>query len=189
MDWKDVGQAIGKWAPAIGAVLAPATGGASLAIGAAVGALTKVLGVPEDSKPEDIMKIITGDPEVRLKIIMAENAFAVAMGQQELEKLKAELADTQNARQRETEITRVTGKRDGNMILVGWVIILGYLGMMGFLMYHAAHGQPIKDDTGILFLLVGNLVTFVGMIMAYLYGTTKSSQAKTDIIARSQPIK
>ena len=189
--FQKIGDAITDYAPGLAGVLAlvPGVGTVPAAALAAVGALGRAVGLGSQAKPEDVLQAISVDPEIRLKAMVAENDFKAEMGRQEIEKLKTELADVQSARNREIEITKATGKRDWNMILVGWFIILGYIGMMGFLAYHAAHGQPIKDDTGILFLLVGNLITFVGTVIGYWYGTTRSSQAKTDIIARSPAIK
>jgi hypothetical protein len=188
--YQKIGDAVVDFAPGIATILAATGVGAPIAAAVgAVAALGRACGLGSAAKPEEVLTAISADPEIRLKAMIAENDFKAEMGRQEIEKLKTELADVQSARQREIEVTKATGKRDWNMICVGWMIILGYIGMMGFLAYHAAHGQPIKDDTGILFLLVGNLVTFVGIVVAYLYGTTRSSQAKTEIIARSQPIK
>ena len=189
--FQKIGDAITDYAPGLAGILAlvPGVGTVPAAALAAVGALGRAVGLGSQAKPEDVLQAISVDPEIRLKALVAENDFKAEMGRQEIEKLKAELGDIQSARQREIEITKTTGKRDTNMIITGWFIILGYIGMMGFLLYHAAHNQPIKDDTGILFMLMGNLVTFVGMVVAYQFGTTRSSQAKTDIIARSQPIK
>ena len=188
--YQQIGDAVTNYAPGIATILAATGVGAPVAAAvSAVGALGKAFGLGSNPKPEEVLKAISADPEIALKAQIADNDFKAEMGRQEIDKLKAELADVQNARSREIEITKATGKRDWNMIFVGWIIIIGYLGMMTFLMYHAAHGNPIKDDTGIMFMLMGNLVTFVGMVVSYLYGTTKSSQAKTDIIARSQPVK
>ena len=189
--FQKIGDAITDYAPGLAGVLAlvPGVGTVPAAALAAVGALGRAVGLGSQAKPEDVLQAISVDPEIRLKALVAENDFKAEMGRQEIEKLKTELADVETARTAEIERMKILGKRDWDMTLIGWLIILGYLGMMAFLMYHAAHGQPIKDDTGILFLLFGNLVTFVGMVMAYKYGTTRSSQAKTDIIARSQPIK
>lgn len=188
--FQKIGDVVADFAPGIATVLAATGVGAPVAAAVgAVGALSRAFGLGSQAKPEDVLQAISVDPEIRLKAMVAENDLKAEMGKQEIEKLKLELADAQSARVREIEVTKATGKRDWNMILVGWFIILGYIGMMGFLAYHAAHGQPIKDDTGILFLLVGNLITFVGTVVAYLYGTTRSSQAKTELLARANPIK
>ena len=97
MDWKDVALAVGKIAPALGAVLAPATGGISLAIGAGIGAITTAFGLPSDAKPEDILAAVTTDPEARLKLLVAENDFKSKQRDQELEEMKAILEDVQSA--------------------------------------------------------------------------------------------
>jgi len=189
--FQKIGDAVTDYAPGLAGILAlvPGVGTVPAAALGAVAALGRSLGLGSTAKPEDVLSAISADPEIKLKALIAENDFKSEMGRQEIEKLKTELADVQSARNREIEITKATGKRDWDMIIMGWAIIFAYIGMMGFLMYHAAHGQPIKDDTGILFLMVGNLITFVGMVVAYKYGTTRTSEKKTDIIARSPAIK
>ena len=75
MDWKDIAGKVGEWAPAIGAALAPATGGTSLLLGGAVSALTKYLGLSPDAKPEEVLTAINVDPDARQKAQNAENEF------------------------------------------------------------------------------------------------------------------
>lgn len=183
--FQKIGDAVADFAPGIATVMAATGVGAPVAAAfGAVGALSRALGLGTAAKPEDVLHAISADPEIRLKAMIADNDFKAEMGRQEIERLKAELADVQSARSREVEITKATGKRDWDMIIVGWVIILGYIGMMAFLCYHAAHGNPIKDETGILFMLMGNLVTFVGMVIGYKYGTSKGSADKTELMGQ-----
>ena len=63
MSWDDIGKTIGKVAPMLGTLLAPATGGASLAVGALI---SSVLGV--ENEPEAIDKALKNDPDAFLKL-------------------------------------------------------------------------------------------------------------------------
>jgi hypothetical protein len=183
--FQKIGDAVVDFAPGIATVLAATGVGAPIAgaVGA-VGALGRAFGLGSTAKPEEVLSAISADPEIRLKAMIADNDFVLKKRDQDIEEMKAELADVQSARSREVEITKTTGKRDLNMIVVGWVIILGYMGTMAFLLYSASIGRPIKDETGILFILLGNLVTFVGMVVGYLYGTSKSSADKNEQIGQ-----
>lgn len=63
MSWSDIGKTIGKVAPMLGTLLAPATGGASLAVGALI---SSVLGV--ENEPEAIATALKNDPDAFLKL-------------------------------------------------------------------------------------------------------------------------
>lgn len=63
MEWKDIGSMIGKAAPMLGTLLAPATGGASLAIGALI---SSALGV--ENTPDAIAAELKNNPDALLKL-------------------------------------------------------------------------------------------------------------------------
>ena len=63
MDWSKIGSMVADAAPALGALLAPVTGGASIAVG---GLISSVLGT--ENKPEAIAKAIQANPELALKL-------------------------------------------------------------------------------------------------------------------------
>lgn len=176
MDWKDVGKAIGSWAPVLGAVLAPVTGGVSVGIGAAVGALTKTLGVSPDAKPEEVMEMLTTDPEVRLKILVAEQEFKLKQREQEIEEFKASLQDIQSARQRQVESEKATGKRDYNLYILAWTIVVGFFVLLTTLMKVVLP----PDQNGVIFMLFGALSTGFGQVLQYFFGSSKGSADKME---------
>ena len=180
MDWKDVALAVGKIAPALGAVLAPATGGISLAIGAGIGAITTAFGLPSDAKPEDILAAVTTDPEARLKLLVAENDFKSKQRDQELEEMKAILEDVQSARNRQVESEKATGKKDVNIYVLAWTMVVGFFVLLWYLLK-----IPVPpDQSGVIFMLFGALSSAFGAVISYFFGSSKGSQEKSEIMGQ-----
>jgi hypothetical protein len=178
MEWKDVAGKIGEWAPAIGAALAPATGGASVLIGGAVGALTKALGLSSDATPDDVLTAFNTDPEARLKAQIANNEFLLKQRDQDLAELKTRLEDIQSARARQTEHEKITGKADKFLYGLALWCMIAPVALLVFLIYY---GMPRMTPE--VALLVGG---FVGIIIgeyktipAYFFGSSKGSADKT----------
>lgn len=178
MDWKDIAGKVGEWAPAIGAVLAPATGGTSVLIGGAVGALTKALGLSPDAKPEDILNAFIVDPEARLKAQIADNGFLLAQRGQDIEELKARLGDVQNARDREVKIVQATGKRDYSQEILGWVITVGFFTVLVMRMFIRIPPDQLEN----VGMLIGALIVAFTTVVAYKYGSSQGSANKTAAI-------
>jgi len=179
MDWKDVAGIVGKVAPALGAVLAPATGGVSLAIGAAVGALTNSLGLSPDAAPEEVLAAIQGDPEARLKLLVAENDYKLKVRDQELQELKIYIEDAQSARSRQVESEKATGRRDTNLYVLAWTIIIGFFALVGILLFV----RIPEDSTGVIFMLFGALSAAFGGVVQYFFGSSKGSADKSEQIS------
>ena len=170
---------VGTYAPGIAAILM-ATGVGAPAAGAvaAMGALAKSLGLPEDTKPETVLSTIQSMPESELKLsfIQADNDF-------KLRELEMRLRDVQSARNREVETTKVTGKGDYNLYALSWVVILGFLGVVIILLFV----DVPADQTNVLYALLGTLGAGFMLVLQYFYGSNKSSETKTDMIYNSTP--
>lgn len=80
MNWDSVKNFIGDAAPIVGGLLAPATGGISVAVG---GLIAKTLGVEE--KPEAVMEALQTNPEALLKIKELEKDERIAELQAEMQ--------------------------------------------------------------------------------------------------------
>lgn len=191
MDWKDVASAVGSIAPALGAALAPFTGGISAAAGVAVGALGKAIGKKDGEavSPQEVLDFIATDPEWKLKMIQAENSFLLEMRKLDLEEYRATLGDISNARQRQLEHEKVTGTTDWNMYILAWTVVVGFFVLVSLLMYWSHQNIPLKDNTGALFMLLGSLSTGFGMVLQYFFGSSKSSTDKTNLLAKAEPIR
>jgi hypothetical protein len=148
-----------------------------------VSVLLKALGLKPDAKPEDAMKIITTDPEVQLKLIVAENEFKLKQREQEIEELKTRLSDVQSARSREVEIVKATGKKDLNLYVLSWVIMGGFIGLIGALIFFQfSYGKTLQSDP-IITLCLGSFATDAGMVVGYFFGSSKGSHDKDRYIA------
>jgi hypothetical protein len=178
--FQKIGDAVVDFAPGIATVLAATGVGAPIAAAVgAVGALGRSFGLGSSAKPEDVLTAISADPELRLKAMIAENDFKVEMGKQELEAMKAQLADVQSARTRQVESEKASGRRDYSLYVLAWTIIGGYFLLMGGLLYFSYQGRPISDQTGVLFMLFGTLSTSFGMVVGYFFGSSKGSADKS----------
>lgn len=182
---KEIATQIGQWAPAIGTALAGFTGGISAPIGIALGALSKVFGLPEDSKPEEILNAIVADPEARLKIMQAENEFNLKTAELRIKELDMLLDDTQDARKMRIEHEQVTGRGDLNLYILAWVVVTGFFGLILALL----NIELPKDQNGVVFMLFGSLATGFGQVLQFFFGSSKGSYDKTALLARAPAVK
>jgi len=184
--FQKIGDAVTDYAPGLAGILAlvPGVGTVPAAALGAVAALGRSLGLGSAARPEDVLQAISADPEIRLKAMVAENDFAVKMGQRDLDKLKAELADVQSARSRQVESEKATGKRDYNLYILAWVIMGGFLGIiLAMIIGQYFYGKTLQNDP-LLMLLMGSLSTNAGMVVGYFFGSSKSSADKNDQIGQ-----
>lgn len=179
-----IGDAIADYAPALAGVLtATGVGVPAAAAVAAVGGLARTFGLGSDAKPEEVLAAISADPEIRLKAMIAEQSFKAEMGRQEIEKLKAQLADVQGARTMRTEHEKITGKSDYNLYFLAWTIVVGFFALMGLLFHYTLP----PDQNGVIFVLFGALASGFGQVLSFFFGSNKSSENKTAMIYNSTP--
>jgi hypothetical protein len=171
MGWKDVGQAVSKFAPLLGTALGgPAAGGAvSLLLGA--------LGLGGGTTPEQVANML-GDPATVIKLKEMENTHQVSLGHLALQIDQGIMADKQNARGREIEITKATGTRDTNLYLLAWTVIAGFFGITALLTFRT---MP-EVNVGPVNQLYGALAMGFGAVIGYFFGSSQSSDLKTRIM-------
>ena len=80
---------------------------------------------------------------------------------------------------REIEMARATGKKDINLYVLAWLVVVGFFSSIGTLMFI----KLPEDSSGVVFILFGALVAGFGSVMNYSFGTTKSSSDKTTLLA------
>ena len=177
MQWKDVGNVIGKAAPLIGTLLGGPAGGA---VGAMV---ASALGVKNDKQA--VIDALKTDPQALVKIKELEmkhqeelQRLALQKGQLDLQELQAKLQDTQSARQREMENVKNTGKADYNLYFLAWSIVLGFIGLIVLLSFHILP----KDTNGVIFMLFGALAAAFGQVIQYFFGSSVGSKEKTHLM-------
>lgn len=169
-DWRAL---VGTVAPTIATAI-----GGPLA-GMAVKALSSaVLGTPEGSE-EDIAKALQGaSPETLLALKKADQEFAVRLKELDIDLEKLHAGDRASARDREIK----TGDNWTPRILAG-AVTAGFFGVLFHLM---ANG--IVDDAGgnALLIMLGSLGTAWTGIVAYYFGSSAGSAAKTNIMAKAK---
>lgn len=173
----DFTQIIKTAAPWIGTALAGPLGGL------AVEAATKALGVSEKTT-EGLKAALAG--------ASAEDMLALKKADLEFQAHMQELGFKQIADLESIAANDRASARDMQKSLRSWVpsalsIIItgGFLGLLGGMMM----GWLKSTDSQALLLMLGSLTTGQGMVMSYWFGSTSNSAMKTDIIAKSQPIK
>ena len=195
MDWKDVAGKIAKAAPVLGTLLAPVTGGASIAAGGIISMVGSLFGLtPEETTPDRINQLIEQDPEVLVKFKEFEmkhkerlEELLIEKEKVKIEEQKIYLQDTQSARQRQVDSEKVTGKKDTNLYALAWVYIGGYfITMISMTVLAFTNTVPLSMPDYMIFLLgnlFGTLTTGVIAIIQYFFGSSKGSADKTVTMA------
>ena len=184
--FQKIGDAVADFAPGIATILTATGVGAPVAAAVgAVGALGRAFGLGSNAKPEEVLQAISADPETRLKAQIADNDFKAEMGRQEIARLnvaldetKAMLADVQSAREREKSL-----KDNVNKVLA-YSIVGAFIAMVGATLLGYAKVESVLAGT-----LVGYLSAKCEQVLAYYFGSSKGSQAKTEMIHNSTPLK
>ena len=148
----------------------------------AVKALAGAFGLAEEEvTPEKINGLINSDPEFALKAKIADNDLLIKMREMDIKELEIKLEDTSSARRREVDIIKVTGKKDATLYMLAWLGVLGYLGLIVYIIHW---GLPKMSPE--IALMVGNLIGVVGAkysgIYDYFFGSSKGSADKNQII-------
>lgn len=157
------------------AAVAPVLG---TALGGPFGALAgtfianKLGAKPGDDKALE-KAVLSGDPEVMLKLKQADNDFQAHMAEIGLSEDKLVYDDKANARAREIAV------RDKTPSVLAYGITVGFFGTLGFMLWY---GKPDVGGDALLVML-GSLGTAWAGVIAYYFGSSAGSDAKTRIIA------
>ena len=176
--WQELGSNIVSSAPALGALLAPATGGISALIGSGVGILGRIFGLGENPDPDALKNAIATDPQAALKLSLADKEWQLQMYQAQTDRLKVELDDVKSAREREVRV-----KDNVNRILA-YSVVGAFIAMVGATLLGYA-----KVDSVLAGTLVGYLSAKCEQVLAYYFGSSRGSQEKTAMLAKAEPIK
>jgi len=179
MDLRKLGGLVAEYAPLLGTAIGGPAGGA---IGGLISVVANTFGLKgkDASNPAKIMKAIRADPEAAIKLQKIQNDHEEALARINLESDEAYLRDRQSARSREVEMTKATGKRDINLYILAWVVVLGFLGLCAILIFRPL---PVGTSQNILFMLFGGMISAFSAVMQYFFGSSKGSQEKTNLIA------
>lgn len=175
---KEIGGNIAQYAPALGAALAPVTGGMSAIIGTGVGLLGKVFGLGDKPDPDALKSAIATDPQAALKLALADREFRLQEYQAETDRLKVEIDDVKSAREREVAVKDTTNR------VLAYTIISAFVAMVGATLLGYA-----KVESALAGTLVGYVSAKAEQVLSYYFGSSRGSAAKTELLAKTPPIK
>lgn len=162
----------GQTAKSVLATVAPLLG---TALGGPFGGLAgtllaKALGTTDPKAME--AAITSTDPDILLKIKQADNDFQAQLKALEISEERLAFDDTANARAREISIKDSTPK------ILAYLVTVGFFGVLGWLLWK---GKP-EQGGDVMLVLIGSLGTAWTGIVAYYFGSSAGSAAKTDAI-------
>jgi hypothetical protein len=156
MNFTELKDGISKIAPVLGSVISASNPIAGLVISL----IAKIFGA-DSTDSTDIINKINLDPDAANKLkeleIQHENILS-----------SNAVADRSNARNREIEITKATGKRDSILEIIAISVVIGYLLMCGVIIF-----KPIDiADHDMLNMLFGQLMGGFIMVLSYFFGSS-----------------
>lgn len=173
MDWKSIISTVAPW---IGTALGGPLGGM------AVGAVADAFGLSEKTTDAVKQALSGATPEQMLALKNADQEFSISMqklGFDHIETLqKLSNDDMASARQREMVVKDYTPR------LLILFITVGFFGILGFMLMFEV---PEKNQT-ILNVMLGSLGTAWLAGVYYYFGSSTSSDRKTELIAMSPAI-
>lgn len=180
MDWSKVVGLVKKAAPILGTCIGGPAGTAVGGLaGGAISLIASAFGVENADDPEAIYNAISADPDAVIKLKQIELNNKTELERIALQRDQFYLQDTQNARTREIEMAKATGKKDINLYVLAWTVVAGFFGCIVLLTF-----VNLPDTSSqALYLLCGALIAGFGSVMNYFFGTTKSSGDKTTLLA------
>lgn len=175
--WDSIKELLGTSAPVIGTLLGGPAGGA---VG---GLIAQALGV--DDSVESIEKALKNNPDalVKIKELEASKEIAMIQASLEAERIKVDakrvdnesekmfLDDKGNARAREIDTTKATGKRDYALYVLAAVIVSAFFVSMWLLIQ-----TPLVKDSGsyeLLLIMFGALGAKFSTVVDYFFGSSK----------------
>ncbi len=187
MGWGDIVKTISGAAPLIGSLFGPA----GTAVGAVAGAGLKLVATALGVEPtqDAIAEAIATDPAAAEKLKEFEMNHQLEIQKLYIQQLGMELADIADARKRQVEHEKATGKSDINLYVLAWVIMGGFIGAIIGLVFMATLYPSVNLNNPLLNILFGSLSTDAGMVVGYFFGSSRGSENKTDLLYNSTPIK
>jgi hypothetical protein len=173
MDWKDIGRMVGNAAPVVGGLLLGPAGAAAGSI------LAGKLGVP--ATPDDIGRVLQGDPEALAKIKQIESEERIRF--QELSTglatatIQADIADRDSARKREMAVRDFTPTFLAGFITFGFFVTLLLIVIRGL-----PDSGPGHDA---ILVLLGTLGGAFTGVVSYYFGSSMSSARKTELLNKT----
>jgi hypothetical protein len=117
--------------------------------------------------------VMSGNPDVMVKLQQANNDFKAHMADIGLSEDKLVFDDIANARAREMAV------KDLTPAILAYAITVGFFGVLGFML---AYGKPAVGGDALLVML-GSLGTAWAGVISYYFGSSLGSSVKDTTIA------
>lgn len=170
--WDSIKKVISGVAPILGNAIVPGVGGIAGSL------LAQVLNV--ENTPEALeqrIQNLTAEDVVKIKEVEAKHQERLLeIG---VESDRVYLQDIQDARKREAEVVKATGKKDINLYVLAWTVVASFFLIVALLLYKAI---PVGQDN-IVYMLLGTLGTGFITVLSYFFGSSKGSADKTTLLA------
>ncbi len=148
-------------------------------------AVAKVTGIAREILGTDdvggMEKAMAADPEVALRFKMAvlqaeadERAHVEEMRRQDLDQLKAQLTDVQNARNQTVELAKAGSPLAWGSSIVSVLAVAVFAGFV-YMLFAKVVPEGMKEA---LLLLGGSAATGYGMVLSYWLGSSSGSASK-----------
>ena len=171
----DLLKIVGAVAPTIATAIGGPLGGMAMKV------VGEALGLPPDSSEKDVSRAMAAaTPDQLAALKKADHDFSVRMRELDIDLEKIAASDRDSARRREAQV------RDWMPRVLAFVIVAGFMGtvFMVLLGYVEGMKDPLMATT------VGTLIGFVSakaeQVTAYYFGSSSSSQQKTQLLAGAQ---
>lgn len=189
----DLKSVIGSVAPTLATML-----GGPLA-GTAVTALEGAFGVQPGSGTDAISQVVQAGgmtPEIMTQLRAADQKHAEALQEMDIDLQKLNdshqeaMADEArqlalvDAQDRASARQREMSTKDYTTRVLAYIVILGWLGINGWVL---THELPVTM-VAIIQRLLGTLDSMTMVVLAYYFGSSSSSARKTELLAQAQPV-
>jgi len=146
--------------------------------GMAVAAIGNALGMDQPTQDKISAALAGATPDDMLKLKQADQAFTLQMKKLEIDLAQLSEADLDSARKREAAVQDKTN-RNLAYTIVGAFIALVIATLMGY----------ARVDSVLAGTLVGYLSAKCEQVLAYYFGSSRSSDRKTELLAQAPPVR
>ena len=183
MKWSDIGNTIGKVAPMLGTLLAPATGGASLAIGALV---SSALGV--ENTPEAVHAELKKNPDALLKLKELEFKEEASIRQHIFDLAKIEQEKYLKAHDTYQNSNHEMADKIAMQIVKNNLPIIALLVMsnIGVVWAFEDNATLIAIASNVIGVAIGHLFNERQAIVNFFFGSSMGSKNKTKLLDKDK---
>ena len=173
--WGTIKQSLGSVVPLLANAIVPGSGGV---VGSLIASVLGIQNTPDaiatavsNLTPEQITALKTAEMAHQEKLLEIGNAND-----------QMYLLDVQDARKREVELTKATGKSDLNLYILAWTVVISFFITVGILFF-----VPLpQGQANIVYMLLGTLGTGFATVLGYFFGSSKGSSDKTALLTQTK---